>query len=78
LDSTVSKMTVTFSSRLSRTLQISGNLYRASSGNEGRITRDYELLDRTLHARVRYVEEWMGTTGSRKLVLKTFGDEIES
>jgi hypothetical protein len=53
------------------------NLYRASGGNEGLITRDYALLDRILPGRVRSVEEWMrktGYDGSKTLVLKTFDD----
>jgi hypothetical protein len=53
------------------------NQCRASGGNKGLITRDYELLDRILQGRVRSVEEWMkktGYDGSRTLVLKTFDD----
>jgi hypothetical protein len=48
------------------------NLYRASGGNKGLMTRDYELLDRILPGRVRSVEEWMRRSGT--LVLKTFDD----
>jgi hypothetical protein len=53
------------------------NLCRASGGNKGLITWDYELLDRILPDRVRPVEEWMrktGYDGSKTLVPKTFDD----
>ena len=53
------------------------NLCRASGGNKGLITRDYELLDRILQGRVRLMGGWMrktGYDGSRTLVLKTFDD----
>ena len=70
-------MTVIFSSHLSRTFTNWWNLYRASGGNNGFITWDYERLDRILPGRVRSVEEWMrkiGYDGSGTLVLKTFHD----
>lgn len=48
------------------------NLYKASAGNKGLITRDYELLDRILPDRHRSMEDWMkrtGYTGEAKSVL---------
>ena len=53
-------------------------LYRASAGNSGLLTRDYALLDSILPDRVKSLEEWMrkvGYTGEFKSVLK---DRAES
>ncbi|KAH8675590.1 hypothetical protein BX600DRAFT_494070 [Xylariales sp. PMI_506] len=48
------------------------NLYKASAGNKGLITRDYAFLDKILPTRYKSVEEWMrktGYTGEPKKVL---------
>lgn len=48
-------------------------LYRASAGNQGLLTRDYELLDSILPDRVKSLEEWMRKveyTGEFKPLLK--------
>jgi hypothetical protein len=53
------------------------NLYKASAGNTGLITRDYEQLDKILPGRVRSVREWMektGYQGERKPLLKKTAD----
>lgn len=53
------------------------NIYQASGGNKGIITRDYELLDRILPGRVKSVEEWMKKTsyaGKSKPLLKDWAD----
>jgi NmrA-like family len=53
------------------------NIYQASGGNKGIITRDYELLDRILPGRVKSVEEWMKKTdysGGFKPLLKDWAD----
>lgn len=50
------------------------NLYKASAGNKGLITRDYDFLDRILPGRDRSMEGWMrrtGYTGEKKWVLKS-------
>ncbi len=49
------------------------NLYKASAGNKGLITRDYAFLDKILPTRAKTMEEWMkreGYTGERIAVLK--------
>jgi hypothetical protein len=49
------------------------NLYKASAGNTGLITKDYAVLDAMLPDRVKSVQEWMekvGYTGERQKVLK--------
>ena len=53
------------------------NLYKGSAGNNGVITRDYELLDRILPERIRSVEDWMRKTeytGEKQALLKSTQD----
>jgi NmrA-like family protein len=49
-------------------------LYRASGGNKGIITRDYTFLDKILPNRISSVEGWMkltGYDGTAKSIIKT-------
>ena len=49
------------------------NVYGASAGNMGLLSKDYALLDEILPDRIEPLEEWMrkvGYTGEYKLVLK--------
>ena len=49
------------------------NLYKASAGNTGLITRDYAFLDNIVPDRVKSIEEWLKKvkyTGDRKGVLR--------
>lgn len=49
------------------------NLYKASKGNKGLITRDYAFLDKILPSRSKTIQEWMqrtGYTGEPKTILK--------
>ncbi|KAJ8099481.1 hypothetical protein POJ06DRAFT_135715 [Lipomyces tetrasporus] len=53
------------------------NLFRASGGNKGLLTRDYHQLDEILPTRIKSVAEWIeksGYTGEAQFVLKDRSD----
>ena len=53
-------------------------IYRASGGNKGLLTRDYSRLDEILSSRLKAVGEWMrkvGYTGEVRPLLKDQADQ---
>jgi hypothetical protein len=53
-------------------------IYRASGGNNGLLTRDYSNLDKILSSRVKTVGEWMtkvGYNGEARPLLKDHADQ---
>ncbi|KAK9365617.1 hypothetical protein V1509DRAFT_370820 [Lipomyces kononenkoae] len=57
------------------------NIFRASAGNKGLLTRDYQQLDEILPNRIKSVAEWIkisGYTGEAQSVLKDRADRAEA